>query len=153
YMRNALGPLRPAIVEAPGWYFADGEMAMPVADLLTWDISVINQSVLKHESYVAMETDQKLTDGQTARYGFGVSLSVRDGHRVVAHGGEVGGFVAQNVVYPDDKIAIAVLTNQEASAAAGAIARDVAALLLPSSASATTAADTAAAEQQAKRIL
>ena len=35
YMRNALGPLRPAIPEAPGWYFADGGMAMPASDLLT----------------------------------------------------------------------------------------------------------------------
>ena len=34
YFRNALGPLRPAIPEAPGWYFADGELAMPVGDLL-----------------------------------------------------------------------------------------------------------------------
>lgn len=152
YMRNALGPLRPAIMEASGWYFADGEMAMPVGDLLIWDISLMNQSVLKPASYAAMETDQKLTNGQTARYGLGVSLSMRDGHRVVSHGGEVGGFVAQNIVYPDDKIAIAVLTNQEASSAAGAIAREISALLLPSPSS-SSAADTAKAEAQAKQIL
>jgi CubicO group peptidase (beta-lactamase class C family) len=107
YMRNALGPLRPAIMEAAGWYFADGEMAMPVGDLLIWDISLMNRSLLSPASYTAMETDQRLTTGQTARYGLGVSLSVRNGHRVVAHGGEVGGFVAQNAGFPDDKIAIA----------------------------------------------
>jgi D-alanyl-D-alanine carboxypeptidase len=154
YMRNALGPLRPAIMEAPGWYFADGEMAMPVGDLLTWDISLMNQSLLTPASYAAMETDQRLTNGQTARYGLGVTLSVRDGHRVVSHGGEVGGFVAQNTVYPDDKMAVAVLTNQEASAAAGGIARAISMLLLPSPASAgSLAAETAAAEAQATRIL
>lgn len=154
YMRNALGPLRPAIMEAPGWYFADGEMAMPVGDLLTWDISLMNRSLLTAASYTMMETDQPLTNGQTARYGLGVTLSTRDGHRVVSHGGEVGGFVAQNAVFPDDKIAIAVLTNQEASAAAGAIVRAVSALLLPSPGAATGgAADKAMAEAQAKRIL
>jgi CubicO group peptidase (beta-lactamase class C family) len=154
YMRNALGPLRPAIMEASGWYFADGEMAMPVGDLLIWDISLMNRSLLAPASYAAMETDQRLTTGQTARYGLGVSLSVRNGHRVVAHGGEVGGFVAQNVVFPDDKIAIAVLTNQEASAAAGGIARAMSLLLLPSPDSGTaTAAETATAEAQARRIL
>jgi CubicO group peptidase (beta-lactamase class C family) len=154
YMRNALGPLRPAIMEASGWYFADGEMAMPVGDLLIWDISLMNRSLLAPASYAAMETDQRLTTGQTARYGLGVSLSVRNGHRVVAHGGEVGGFVAQNVVFPDDKIAIAVLTNQEASAAAGGIARAISLLLLPSPDSGTaTAAETATAEAQARRIL
>jgi CubicO group peptidase (beta-lactamase class C family) len=153
YMRNALGPLRPAMMEASGWYFADGEMAMPVADLLTWDISLMSESVLKHESYVAMETDQRLTDGGTARYGLGVSVSVRDGHRVVSHGGEVGGFVAQNLVFPDDKIAVAVLTNQEASTAAGNISRTIAAILLPAPAGAVTTNDATAAEAQAGRIL
>jgi D-alanyl-D-alanine carboxypeptidase len=150
YMRNALGPLRPAIMEAPGWYFADGEMAMPVSDLLTWDISVMTRSILKPASYAAMETEVKLKNGEGAHYGLGVSLSTRDGHRVVSHGGEVGGFVASNTVFPDDKIAIAVLTNQEASPAAGAIARAISALLL---APAPAAAETAKAEAQAKLVL
>jgi len=154
YMRNALGPLRPAIMEASGWYFADGEMAMPVGDLLTWDISLMNRSLLAPASYRAMETDQPLKNGQTARYGLGVAVSVRNGHRMVSHGGEVGGFVAQNVVFPDDKIAIAVLTNQEASAAAGGIARAISTLLLPSPAAVTgNAGEIATAEAQARRII
>jgi D-alanyl-D-alanine carboxypeptidase len=154
YMRNALGPLRPAIMEAPGWYFADGELAMPVGDLLLWDISLMNRSLLSPASYAAMETDQRLTNGQTAHYGLGVSVAVRDGHRVVSHGGEVGGFVAQNTVFPDDKMAVAVLTNQEASAAAGAISRALSTLLLPApAATGAEAATTAMAEAQASRIL
>ena len=152
YFRNALGPLRPALMEAPGWYFADGEMAMPVGDLLKWDISLMNQSLLKPASYAAMETEMRLKNGQGARYGLGVSLGVRDGRRVVSHGGEVGGFVASNTVFPDDKIAIVVLTNQEASAAAGAIGRAIATLLLPLPASASPA-ETAKVEAQATRIL
>lgn len=154
YMRNALGPLRPAIMEAPGWYFADGEMAMPVGDLLAWDISLMNQSLLSPASYKAMETDMPLKNGQTAHYGLGLTLSTRDGRRVVSHGGEVGGFVAQNIVYPDEKIAIAVLTNQEASSAAGSIARGIAALLLPPAATpAGPAAEAAKAAAQAKQML
>jgi D-alanyl-D-alanine carboxypeptidase len=154
YMRNALGPLRPAIMEAPGWYFADGELAMPVGDLLLWDISLMNRSLLKPASYTMMETDQPLTTGQTAHYGLGVTLSTRDGHTVVSHGGEVGGFVAQNTVFPDQKIAVAALTNQEASAAAGAIVRALSTLLLPSpSAASGGTADAAMAEAQAKRII
>ena len=153
YFRNALGPLRPALMEAPGWYFADGEMAMPVGDLLTWDISLMNQSLLKPASYAAMETEMTLKSGQSAHYGLGVSLSMRDGHRVVSHGGEVGGFVASNTVFPDDKIAVAVLTNQEASAAASVIGRTVSSLLLPLAPVIGSAADAAPAEAQAKQIL
>jgi D-alanyl-D-alanine carboxypeptidase len=131
YFRNALGPLRPAVMEAPGWYFADGEMAMPVGDLLTWDISMIHQSLLKPASYAAMETEMKLKNGKGAGYGLGQSIGMLNGHRLVSHGGEVGGFVALNAVFPDDGIAVAVLTNQEASSAAGAIGRALYSLLLP----------------------
>ncbi len=154
YFRNALGPLRPALLEAPGWYFADGEMAMPVGDLLTWDISLMNRTVLQPASYTSMETEMQLKNGQGARYGLGVSLSMRDGHRVVSHGGEVGGFVASNTVFPDDKIAVAVLTNQEASPAAGAIGRAITTLLLSPPPSPTgPAAEAAKAEAQANAIL
>ena len=131
YFRHAFGPLRPALSEAPGWYFADGEMAMPVGDLLTWDISIMNQSLLDSASYAAMESPTKLKDGTTSNYGLGLSVGSFSGHRVVSHSGEVGGFVAQNIVLPDDKIAIAVLTNQEASPAAGMIARAIAGLVIP----------------------
>jgi D-alanyl-D-alanine carboxypeptidase len=153
YMRHALGPLRPAIIEAPGWYFADGSMAMPVEDLLKWDISVMNRSVLKPASYAAMETEVKLKSGEGAHYGLGVSLSTRDGHRVVSHGGEVGGFVASNTVFPDDKLAVAVLTNQSASPAAGSVARAVAALLLPGGTGGSPDGTVARAESQARTIV
>ncbi len=149
YMRNALGPLRPAILEAPGWYFADGELSMPVETLLEWDISVMNQTLLKPASYAAFETEMKLKDGTGTHYGLGVDVSVRDGHRVVSHTGEVGGFVAANAIYPDDKLAIAVLTNQEASPAASAILRAITPLLLPTS----VVPDHTAAEAQVKAVL
>lgn len=150
YMRNALGPLRPAISEAPGWYFADGEMAMPVSELLTWDISMMNQTLLAPASYKAMETEFTLKNGKGAGYGLGVGVGTTAGHRVISHGGEVGGFVASNTVFPDDKFAVAVLTNQEASSAAGSIGRAIANLLVLAP---TAAADAATAEARAKRVL
>ncbi|HEV2290579.1 MAG TPA: serine hydrolase domain-containing protein [Gemmatimonadales bacterium] len=150
YARAALGPLRPARMEAPGWYFADGEMAMPVGDLLTWDISLMDRTLLSPASYDAMETEMKLKNGQGIGYGLGVAVGYRNGHRVVAHSGEVGGFVAQNIVFPDDRIAIAVLTNQEASSAAGAIGQALAGVLLPGT---PAAADPGPAESQATAIL
>ena len=154
YARNALGPLRPARIEAPGWYFADGEMAMPASDLLTWDISLMNRSLLAPSSYDAMETEMTLRNGQRIGYGLGVSLGFRSGRRYVAHSGEVGGFVAQNIVFPDDKVAIVALTNQEASSAAGAVMRAVTALLLPPPPSATgDSAVAAAAEARATAVL
>jgi hypothetical protein len=125
---------------------------MPVETLLHWDISVMDRTLLKPASYDAFETEMKLKDGSGSHYGFGVSVGVRDGRRIVAHTGEVGGFVAANIVYPDDKVAVAVLTNQEASAAAGLIQRAVAALVLPATANAPLQ-DHAAAEAQVSAVL
>jgi D-alanyl-D-alanine carboxypeptidase len=150
YMRNALAPLRPATPEAPGWYFADAQLAMPVADLLRWDISIMDQTLLKPASYAAFETEMKLKDGSGTQYGLGVDVGVRDGHRIVAHTGEVGGFVAANAIYPDDKVAVAVLTNQEANPAASAIARAVAPLMLGA---ASASMGNPPAEAQVKGIL
>jgi D-alanyl-D-alanine carboxypeptidase len=151
YFRHALGPLRPALMEAPGWYFADGEMAMPVIDLLTWDMSVMNESLLQHSSYMAMETPTKLKNGRDINYGLGLTVGDLNGHRLVSHTGEVGGFVASNAVIPDQKYAVAVLTNQEASPAASAISRAIGSVLLQMSPNGTD--DTPAAEALARRVL
>jgi D-alanyl-D-alanine carboxypeptidase len=81
----------------------------------------------------------------------GVQMGVRDGHKYVAHSGEVSGFVAQNVVYPEDKAAVTVLTNQDASSAAGALAKGIAPLVLGGGAASASTSD-AAAERRAFEI-
>ena len=53
-------------------------------------------------------------------YGLGVQVGDRNGHRYIEHSGEVSGFVAENIVFPEDKAAVTVLTNEDASSAAGA---------------------------------
>jgi CubicO group peptidase (beta-lactamase class C family) len=155
YMRNALGPLRPAQMEGPGWYFGDASLGMTVGELLKWDISVMDETLLKKASYASMETEVELKSGAGTHYGLGVSVLTRNGRRIVEHSGEVGGFVAENIVFPDDKIAIAVLTNEEASSAASSIARAIAPMLLSPPAQAQEAPDaaTAKAEEQARTIL
>ncbi|MGA8940741.1 MAG: serine hydrolase domain-containing protein [Acidobacteriaceae bacterium] len=147
YMRYALAPISPAALEAPGWYFGDGDLAMPVAQLLTWDLTLINQSVLTPASYKQMETPYILSDGKDSHYGLGMDVITQNGRRILEHSGEVGGFVAENIVFPEDHAAIAVLTNQEASEAASEIARQIAPLILTtnSAAPANSATETAQA--------
>jgi hypothetical protein len=132
YLRYALGPPRVAPLEGKGWMFAAGELYMTPADLAKWNISMINQTVLKPASYKEMQTEVKLKNGEGTHYGLGVSLFNEQGHRVVEHSGEVSGFVAENIVLPDDKIAITVLTNQDASSAASQIGERITSFLLPS---------------------
>jgi len=123
YYRHALGPLRVAPKEGLGWMFAAGELAMTPHDLALWDESLLAQSILKPESYREMFTEVKLKNGSGTRYGLGVDVRQRNGHRSIEHSGEVSGFVAENEVLIDDGAAVVVLTNQDAVGAAGTITR------------------------------
>ena len=136
YVSNAMAPVRVLPLEAPGWYFGDGDLAMPASTLLTWDLGIINQSLLSPASYKEFETPFILKSGKSSGYGLGVFLGNRNGHRQIEHSGEVGGYVSENVVFPDDHAAIIVLTTEVASSAASEIAAGVTPLLFPPAAAA-----------------
>ena len=126
YERYAFSPPRPAPLDQPGWSFGSGELAMTAHDLALWDISLIHRSMLSASSYDAMEAETKLNDGKGTGYGLGIDVGQRDGHKFFEHSGEETGFVAENIVFPDDHDAVVVLTNQDASRAARIIAQQVA---------------------------
>ena len=129
YMRYALGPLRPATSTGAGWMHGAGELAMTASDLALWDVAMIRQSLLAPKSYRAMETAVLLRNGVSAGYGLGVDVGMMSGHRMIAHNGEVAGFTADNLVFPDDSAAVVVLTNQDAAPADGLIADQIARVL------------------------
>jgi D-alanyl-D-alanine carboxypeptidase len=129
YMRYALGPLHPAPKEGAGWLFAMGELSMTASDLAKWDVSLMSESLLQPASYRDLETEVLLKNGLGTGYGLGVSVGSSGGHRVISHSGEVSGFTAQNLVFPDDRAAVVVLTNQDAARAAGALAQAISGLL------------------------
>jgi CubicO group peptidase (beta-lactamase class C family) len=138
YLRYALGPPRPAPKEGKGWLFAAGELSMTAEDLAKWDISIIDQKLLRPASYREFATDVLLKNGLGTRYGLGVDVRNDAGHRSLSHGGEVSGFTSENIVFPDERAAIVVLTNQDAVDASGTIAHAIAPLLLASDDPATS---------------
>jgi CubicO group peptidase (beta-lactamase class C family) len=138
YLRYAVGPLRPAPKEGKGWMFAAGELAMTARDLALWDISMIDQTILKPQSYRAMETEVQLASGVGTRYGLGLSIGMSDGRRFLSHGGEVSGFTATNTTYPDDRAAVVVFTNMDATGASSQIAMRIGNFLFATTDSATT---------------
>ena len=129
YFRHAIGPQRPAPKEGKGWLFAAGELAMTAEDLAKWDISMMNRTLLKLASYATMEHEVVLKNGLGTRYGLGVSVRDEFGHRAIEHGGEVSGFTAHNLVLPDDKTAVVVLTNEDAVPVADDLAKKIGQLL------------------------
>ena len=126
YLRYALGPLRPAPKEGKGWMFAAGELAMTPRDLARWDIATIDRTILRPESYQTMQANTLLRNGLGTNYGLGVQVSAAGGRRQVSHTGEVSGFTAANVIYPDDRAAVVVLTNLDATGASSQIATRIA---------------------------
>jgi D-alanyl-D-alanine carboxypeptidase len=145
YISYALQPPRVTPLEAAGWYFGDGELAMPASSLLTWDLNFINHSLLSAASYKQMETPFVTKDGKDTGYGLGIQVHDRNGHLQLEHSGEVGGYVSENIVFPNDKVAIVVLTNEVASGAASEIGRQVTQLLLPGAVPPEAAPDPVAA--------
>jgi CubicO group peptidase (beta-lactamase class C family) len=111
FLRNGLGPFRAAPKEAPRWLFGAGQLAMTAHDLATWDLAMINQSVMKPASYQAQQLTFLLNNGTSTGYGLGINVGMAGGRRRLSHGGAVSGYTTTNLVYPDDKAAIVVFTN------------------------------------------
>jgi len=126
YSRFALGPLRPSEKEGVNWMFGAGELAMTASDLANWDIAMIDQTLLQPASWRAMETEVVLNDGLGSGYGLGVFVGSMDGHRMISHDGEVMGFTAGNYIFPDERTAVVVLTDQDAVGTFGVIAKGIA---------------------------
>jgi CubicO group peptidase (beta-lactamase class C family) len=110
-LRHGLGPFRPAPKEAAGWLFGAGQLAMTAHDLSLWNISMMNQSLLKPASYKILQTETLLESGNTTGYGLGVQVRMTGGRRRIVHGGAVSGYTTTSQVFPDDKAAIVAYTN------------------------------------------
>ena len=149
YGRFALGPVRAETPSAPGWLYAAGELSMSAGDLAKWDVARLARTTLPADDWAAQETPVKLADGSTNGYGLGVSTGTANGRRYVEHSGEAVGFLSENIVYPDDKAAIVVLTNSWFSDAVSRISTGIARIVLPPPAA---SAEDAAALPRARAV-
>ena len=129
YIRYGLGPLRPAPDAGSGWMWAADELAMTASDLAKWDINLIRHGLLKPESYRELQREVVLNNGAGTGYALGLDVGMQGGRFMIEHSGEVSGFTAENMVFPEDSAAIVVLTNQDAAPASGAIANQIATAL------------------------
>lgn len=147
YIRYGLGPLRAAPDAGKGWMYGAGMLAMTARDLAKWDVAMLQRRVLAPASYRELMGETRLKNGAATSYALGLDVRMRGDRFVVSHNGEVSGFTADNRVFPDDSVAIVVLTNQDAAPASGAIADGIAQLLF-----ATEDARSASRTTQARAI-
>jgi CubicO group peptidase (beta-lactamase class C family) len=124
------GQLRNQSWVAPSHNTADGSISLTVLDLVKWDAALGARKLLKPESYAAMWSPVRLTDGSTFPYGFGWSLHERRGERLVKHDGAWQGFTASIDRYVDKELTVVVLANR-AQVRTGSLAASVAGLVDP----------------------
>jgi CubicO group peptidase (beta-lactamase class C family) len=130
FTRFADGPIRPAPREGRGWMFGAGELAMTPQSLARWDISLMNRSLLSDASYDALYTPVKTITGKGRPYSLGLDVQQRDGRLVLGHGGAGSGYLTDNRVWPNEKIAIVAFTNNDWAGPGDVVSR-VAAVVLP----------------------
>jgi CubicO group peptidase (beta-lactamase class C family) len=129
YTRYALGPARPVAREGDGWYFAAAELSMTPSDLAKWDIALLQNRILSPASYQEFTHEAKLKDGSGTHYALGLALGESGGKKTLSHSGEVSGFLASNVIFPDANQAIIVLSNEDGVNMIGGVSHDIAAVL------------------------
>lgn len=130
YTSFALSDPIDAVPEARGWAGSAGAIWSTPTDLLTWDLSLLNHTLISPASYAFLTTPQRLTDGRSSGYGCGEGIDERGPALSFSHGGAVSGFVAQNTVIPSTRSALVILSNSDFSPI-GALDQELLNLLMP----------------------
>jgi CubicO group peptidase (beta-lactamase class C family) len=93
--------------------FSAGAIVSTVGDLAKWNASLDGEGLLNEASKEQMWTPVRLNDGKTRNYGFGWALGEVEGHKNIGHAGSTSGFSASIQRFPNDKLAVIVLTNTD----------------------------------------
>jgi D-alanyl-D-alanine carboxypeptidase len=93
--------------------FAAGAIVSTVEDLSRWNNSLDTEKLLSVESKRQMWTPTKLNNGKETDYGFGWRISTVAGHKNIGHGGSTSGFSATIQRFPDDHLAVIILSNTD----------------------------------------
>lgn len=130
YSVTGLGRPKPTQNMAAGWLCAAGGLGMSAEDLAKWDVALMGGRLLSPQEHKTLGTEMLLNNGVGSRYALGLNVRMFGGRRMWMHNGGVPGFLANNIVFPDDGLAIVVLTNGDFMDAAGAIAGRLQRMLL-----------------------
>ncbi|HLJ56611.1 MAG TPA: serine hydrolase domain-containing protein [Chthonomonadaceae bacterium] len=126
---------KPAPVDREKRAFADAFFSTTITDMVKWAVALDKGSIFTDSDRSLMWTAAPLISpaaqvrrvptprGQPpgtpipssaprrAPYGAGWYVEALNGHRVIGHGGSVGGFSANLTRFPDDKLTVIILTN------------------------------------------
>ncbi len=96
----------------PAVKYAAGNLGSTLEDLFLWDAALREERLLDHATQARMYTPLTLADGSTENYGLGWGVGQYRQHRYVCHSGGIPGFSAFFGRFPDEAVAIIVLSNR-----------------------------------------
>lgn len=109
--------------------YAAGALASTVDDLAIWDSALYTDKLLKLKILQQAHIPYRLANGSSTAYGYGWEISEYAGHRLIEHGGGINGFRNRTIRMPDDRVFVAVLSNN-GGASPGLLAFKIAALVI-----------------------
>jgi len=127
YLRDSAGPIvnTPYVDNSNKW--SGGGFLSTPSDLVTFGSAFLKPGFLKPETIEQLWRSQQTADGKPTNYGIGWGTAVDSaGRQVISHSGGGMGANALLLIYPEQKLVVAVLTNTNtrlASAGAREIAR------------------------------
>ena len=89
-----------------------GGILTTLNDLVRWDDLLYGEQILSAESKTAMWSETQLPDGRVEGYGYGWQLGEYQDMRMVGHGGQVAGFIAQFRRFIDEELTVIMFTNR-----------------------------------------
>ena len=127
YLHDSAGPIvnAPYVDNSNKW--AGGGFLSTASDLVTFGSAFLKPGFLKQQTIDLLWTPQKTSDGKSTGYGIGWGSAVDSaGRREVSHSGGAMGANSLLLIYPNEKLVVAVIANTNtryASAGAREIAR------------------------------
>ena len=98
-------------------FYGAGSVISTAQDLARWDAALINGKLLNADSMHLLWTNGTLASGEPTRYAMGFIADSIGDHREVWHNGfspKAGGY-CYNAIFPDDGLAVIVLSNASES--------------------------------------
>jgi D-alanyl-D-alanine carboxypeptidase len=91
--------------------YAAGALASTIDDLARWDAALYTERLLKQETLQPAFIPHPLTDETLIAYGYGWVISECKGHRFIQHRSGFPGFRTCAIRAPEDRVFVAVLSN------------------------------------------
>ncbi|MBL7906232.1 MAG: serine hydrolase [Bacteroidales bacterium] len=93
--------------------YAAGSVMSNVDDLLTWQMAVRDNKLVKKETIQLAFTDYRLNDGKPIHYGYGWGLNEINGSPTIEHSGGIFGYTTNGIWLPEEDVYVVMLTNRD----------------------------------------